>query len=195
MNTSVYKSFCKVCQDAGKSEAEYTSHNVREPRGTQCPTLLAQECRNCYRRGHTIKYCPLTKTQTVTTKVVTKVETKVVTKIQVPKNVFMLLDSDSEDEKEEEIKENVAPTPVLHASLKAVQKQALNFKSIISLTEQQVKAAAVAKAIKALEPEKPKKTAIIVTPTIKTRWADAVSDSSGDEDEDEDEYYEDNSSW
>ena len=188
MNTSVYKSFCKVCQDAGKSEAEYTSHNVREPRGTQCPTLLAQECRNCYKRGHTIKYCPSAKAQTVTTKVVTKVTPKVTTKTHMPKNVFMILDSDSEDEKEEKIVK-VAPTPVLNADLKANQKRVLNFKSIISLTEQQVQAAAVAAAMKS-EPEKPKKAVIIVTPTIKTRWADAVSDSSGDE---EDEYYEDNS--
>ena len=56
---ATYKSFCKVCQDSGKTETEYTSHNVRDKCGkTMCPTLLALECRNCFKKGHTIKYCP-----------------------------------------------------------------------------------------------------------------------------------------
>ena len=190
MNSQVLKTFCKVCQDSGKTEKEYTSHNVRDAKGTKCPTLLAQECRNCYKIGHTIKYCPIVKAPFVI-KVAYK-PVPVPVKQVMPKNVFMLLESDSEDEKEDEVQQKLAPTPVLHANLKAVQKQAMNFKNIISLTEQQVKAAVIAEAIKALEPEPKKKAAVIVTPKIKINWADAVSDSSGDEEED---YYEDNSSW
>jgi len=57
------KPFCKVCHDAGKSEAEYTNHFVKSDPGPTgkvvCPTLLAQECRYCYEHGHTAGYCPV----------------------------------------------------------------------------------------------------------------------------------------
>ena len=59
---SVAKKICKVCQDAGKSESEYTSHFVRDSPGPNgkviCPTLLSQKCRGCGINGHTYKYCP-----------------------------------------------------------------------------------------------------------------------------------------
>jgi hypothetical protein len=64
---TVVKKFCKVCQDAGKSESEYTSHFVRDSPGPNgkviCPTLLSQNCRGCGISGHTYKYCPSTKQQ------------------------------------------------------------------------------------------------------------------------------------
>ena len=59
------KKYCKVCQDAGKSEAEFRSHFTRESRdpnsNVTCPLLLALECRYCYKNGHTVKYCPAIK--------------------------------------------------------------------------------------------------------------------------------------
>jgi hypothetical protein len=62
---TVAKKFCKVCQDAGKSESEYTSHFVRDTPGPNgkviCPTLLSQNCRGCGINGHTYKYCPTIK--------------------------------------------------------------------------------------------------------------------------------------
>jgi hypothetical protein len=55
------KCFCKVCKDAGKSEAEYTSHFVREnpdPKSkVVCPTLLNLTCSYCKKAGHTVGYC------------------------------------------------------------------------------------------------------------------------------------------
>jgi len=55
------KKFCKVCHDAGKSEAEYTSHYVRSSTTADgvvvCPTLLALNCRYCGENGHTVKFC------------------------------------------------------------------------------------------------------------------------------------------
>lgn len=52
------KPYCKVCHDAGKPESEYTSHWVKDLTGkTTCPTLLNTECRYCYKRGHTAKFC------------------------------------------------------------------------------------------------------------------------------------------
>jgi len=61
-NSSEKKPFCKVCCDAGKSEKEYTSHFVKDRDGkVTCPTLLGQECRYCFRAGHTVKFCPVLK--------------------------------------------------------------------------------------------------------------------------------------
>lgn len=57
--------FCSVCKKAGKSEAEYTSHFVRENRDPNsrvvCPILLATECRYCKGIGHTKSHCPILK--------------------------------------------------------------------------------------------------------------------------------------
>jgi hypothetical protein len=59
------KPFCKVCFDAGKTESEYTNHNVKKynvltaKMDTVCPTLNATECRYCYKLGHTTKFCPV----------------------------------------------------------------------------------------------------------------------------------------
>lgn len=59
------KPYCKVCHDAGKTEAEYTSHYVREtPEPSSrvvCPTLLCAECNYCYEIGHTPSCCPALK--------------------------------------------------------------------------------------------------------------------------------------
>jgi len=59
------KTYCKVCHDAGKPETEYRSHFTRETRdpnsNVTCPTLLSLECRYCYKNGHTVKYCPVLK--------------------------------------------------------------------------------------------------------------------------------------
>jgi hypothetical protein len=54
--------YCKVCYDAGRTIAEYTSHYVKDQPGPDgkvvCPTLLNQACRNCSKTGHTSSYCP-----------------------------------------------------------------------------------------------------------------------------------------
>ena len=59
------KPYCKVCHDAGKPESVYTSHCVKTynintgKTDTTCPTLLALECRYCWKTGHTVKFCPV----------------------------------------------------------------------------------------------------------------------------------------
>jgi hypothetical protein len=174
--TSVYKTFCKVCQDAGKTDKEYTNHNVRDRTGkTVCPVLLAQECRNCYKHGHTVKYCPLTKKATEYKK---PYEAPVKAQQPKSKNVFMLLESDSEEEVEPV---NEFPT------LKQVQVQIqpkvepLNYSRLINMTEEQTKEAVIKKAeIKALPLPKPVQKG-------KLDWANAESDSEGDEEEED--YY------
>jgi hypothetical protein len=64
-SSNAKKSFCKVCQDAGKPESEYTSHFVRtlpDINGKSivtCPVLNSTECRYCCQLGHTSKFCPV----------------------------------------------------------------------------------------------------------------------------------------
>lgn len=57
--------YCKVCHDAGKSKAEYTSHYVKQTPAPDskivCPYLLSLECAYCQQKGHTPKYCKMTK--------------------------------------------------------------------------------------------------------------------------------------
>ena len=61
-NNNNKKPFCKVCADAGKTD---TAHYVRlnpDPKSpVVCPTLLALECRYCFKFGHTVKYCAVAK--------------------------------------------------------------------------------------------------------------------------------------
>ena len=49
--------FCELCKDTGKTETEYTSHNIKDKTGkTICPTLLNQSCKYCKHTGHTVKF-------------------------------------------------------------------------------------------------------------------------------------------
>lgn len=189
----VVKKFCKVCQDAGKPESEYTSHNVRETKDPNsrllCPTLLALECRNCFKKGHTVKYCSLLKKQQLQQQISAnappkKPEQKQGQK-QTVKNVFMLLESDSEDEqddKEEPMKQKLAPTPVANAALK---KPTLNYKSIIAITEKQVKAEEESARQARLHRQEVRDTKINAA---KPKWAEAESSDDEDGDDVEQEF-------
>lgn len=104
------KFYCKVCQDAGKPESVFRSHFTRESKDPNskvcCPTLLALECRYCFKQGHTVKYCKVLKTnekkklwsqqKTIEAPILKKEEKKSIM------NKFAYLD-DSEDEDEEVI--------------------------------------------------------------------------------------------
>lgn len=57
-NVIAKKPYCKVCHDAGKPEREYNSHWVKDITGKiTCPNLLNNECRYCFKIGHTAKFC------------------------------------------------------------------------------------------------------------------------------------------
>jgi hypothetical protein len=104
-NSTPIQKYCKVCHDTGKSEAEYRSHFVRETRDPNsrvvCPTLLSLcECRYCFKKGHTVKYCEVLRN---------KDKEQVAPRAQAPKkaeekpkgkqtNIFAILDSDCEEE-------------------------------------------------------------------------------------------------
>lgn len=109
-NNTKIASYCKVCQDAGKPEAIYRSHFTRETRDPNskitCPTLLALECRYCYKAGHTVKYCKVLKDknnqqqkqQQQANKPKSKSEPQPPAKKPKSSNPYIYLDSDSEEE-------------------------------------------------------------------------------------------------
>ena len=75
---SIAKPFCKVCHDAGKTVAEYSTHYVRESRGgaVVCPTILNQQCNYCKKHGHTPSHCPALQAKQVQAKQVQAHEAK-----------------------------------------------------------------------------------------------------------------------
>lgn len=111
MSRTVKQPYCKVCQDAGKPESEYTSHWVKDLTGkTTCPTLLNTECRYCYKTGHTTKFCGVLMKynkdqERARTKpaVVAKPAVKPVAKKQTNHFASLCDDSDSDEEREEEV--------------------------------------------------------------------------------------------
>ena len=101
--------FCTICKNSGKSEGQYTSHNVKNKHGAViCPTILQNICSICNIKGHFNSRCPNKKKVVESILKSTKIqhkekkvepERKKITQI---KNSFAILDdSDSEDECEE----------------------------------------------------------------------------------------------
>ena len=201
-NRPVHQKFCKVCQDAGKSLAEYTSHNVRETKSPSsrvtCPTLLAQECRFCFNKGHSLKYCPQIKKKESEAEAASHPVSKPAFKA--PTNVFaMLSNSDSEEEEGEEKEtpmliapglscQPIAPGlswPALSSSTSwSTGTKRVNFSKLIA-TFSEKPAKAPAKAPEAPEaPEAPAAPVVIKIKSVvlKGRWADCDSDE-------EDEFY------
>jgi len=61
-NNNNNKPFCKVCFDAGKTDtAHFVRLNSNPDSPVTCPTLLALQCRYCFKSGHTVKYCSVLK--------------------------------------------------------------------------------------------------------------------------------------
>jgi hypothetical protein len=65
--SSAARKFCGHCKNMGKTEREYTSHNIRASFADNalvtCPELLKTECKYCHEYGHLAseKYCPALK--------------------------------------------------------------------------------------------------------------------------------------
>jgi hypothetical protein len=115
-NRPVHQKFCKVCQDAGKTLAEYTSHNVRDTKSPSshvtCPTLLAQECRFCFNKGHSLKYCPQIKKKEAEAAVRTVSAPVTKQAFKAPTNVFAMLSNSDSEEEEGEVKEEPTAMPM-----------------------------------------------------------------------------------
>ena len=139
-NSAPIQKYCKVCHDAGKSESEYRSHFTRETRDPSsrvvCPTLLALECRYCFKKGHTVKYCAVLKEKDRAPAAPRqkKAEEKPKGK-STNTNSFAVLDSDSEDEEvvAEKVQEVKEEFPALSSLLlKRSQPVSANYASALS---------------------------------------------------------------
>ena len=196
------KYFCKVCQDAGKPESIYTSHNVRQTQDktapVTCPTLLAQECRYCHNLGHSIKYCPIIKEQNdrkqqyerKSESVQAPVKVPAPAKRNVPKNVYMIFseESDEEREREQERIRNPVPTPqiirkqapsvISYASVLSKEKDETQTQTQTKAKEPEVKEVKKEPEVKVVKPYVP----VAYKPQAKINWADCDS-------EDDEEYY------
>jgi flagellar biosynthesis GTPase FlhF len=128
--SATQKPFCKVCQDAGKSEKEYTSHYVRSEPGPNgkvvCPTLLSQSCKYCDGCGHTPKFCPVlaahkaAEEKALKQAALREIQEKKEAEKAAPKpaaakkqsNVFAALCSDSDSESEKKVSKKVSKKKV-----------------------------------------------------------------------------------
>ena len=187
------KPFCKVCFDAGKPEAEYTTHFVKSEPGPKgvvvCPTLLLQPCTYCYTAGHTVSYCTVLKKDKKLKAYRVRVEraqefVKEPTKKVVNKNrsnVFIMLVEDSDEEECAPAAKPVEEYPSLtSAKARTVVTFALphSYAAMASATA----TAASASAAIAVPIEKPTVLRKIVVE--RRSWAD-WSDSDDDDDEEE----------
>ena len=107
---------CKVCESAKKPMNVITSHNPKNRDGfTVCPTLLAQQCRGCGKKGHTIGYCPKEqkeqkeKERQQQEKEKKKDKEKKEKKMPTAEVKFDVLYESSDDEQEQEQEQEAAP--------------------------------------------------------------------------------------
>ena len=201
------KKFCKVCQDAGKTEKEYTSHYVRSAPGPNgvvvCPTLLSQECRYCYKRGHTVKFCSVLEKNKKTEGFVNtssnqKNDGKKEKPVK-PANTFDALYS-SDDEEERGVFKVSNNTNIVDEF--PVLDTTSGFATLKNHIHVSTKANTFSYAAALATEVKPKFVTSFVIPDVKATpvrkwksWADC--DSSTDEEEQVQEHveYEDNSAW
>jgi hypothetical protein len=107
------KPFCKICHDAGKPESEYANHWVKDLNGkTTCPTLLNTECRYCFKRGHTAKFCAVLAKNNKETKPIVQNKPAIMNKPvfqKKPVNGFAVLCNDDDEEELTNIVLNLKP--------------------------------------------------------------------------------------
>jgi len=202
------KPCCKVCKDAGKQESVYTSHYVKDKSGrVTCPTLLSQECRYCFKSGHTLKFCPILKEKQEHQGNPSSISRPISKPIVVQKkeikksNVFAYLDFNSDESDSEPESTQVEEFPTLSTSKPATATALVQIQNKFSY-------ASIASKPKPQVEQIIEKKAIVIPVAIekmkKCRWVDA--ESSDEEESDEEEYqekntsvyqpqYEDNSAW
>jgi uncharacterized FlaG/YvyC family protein len=199
------KPFCKVCQDAGKPESEYTSHYVRSmpdksgKTTVTCPTLLATECRFCYKLGHTTKFCTVIEANKKSEEKASKqqaakaIEQPKKQEQKVKSNAFAAFDDSSDEEKVAKVSNKVSNKvieefPSLGSTVKPAASlsgwAAVTAKTAAQYENEKYEQELIAKTIKRSLPPLTKKTVVIPQVQVeKKSWADWS-------DEEEDQVYE-----
>ena len=196
------KPYCKVCHDAGKPESMYTSHCVKTynvstgATNVTCPTLLALECRYCFKNGHTVKFCPVLednrKMDVERSRFRAREENSrniqarpVEAQTRKPVNAFASLVDDSDDEQETKIATKIATQeskkvdefPSLNGFSRVAQNSSVKSYSCIAATPvDEIRKEYLRK--ETLRKEEVAKKAV--------KWVDEV-DSSDEEEEEEEE--------
>jgi hypothetical protein len=181
-NNKVNKPYCKVCHDAGKKEEEYTSHYVKSTPGPNgivvCPTLLAQECKFCFKKGHTTSYCKqLSMKNDIENRnqnVICKEVVKPIIKIK-HDNKFSILSNEDDDfvaEEKKDVEEFPALVTVTRTNL-SKKNVSISYASI------------AAKAPEAEIQQKKKLPPLKIPELIKNRKWSEYSDSEDEEEEDD----------
>lgn len=186
MQVKVEDKYCKVCHDSGKPESIYKSHFIRESRDPNsriiCPTLLSLECRYCFKKGHTVKYCPANRRQERRHEYKEEEKQCVTHSLEKKRsNIYMILDEEEEeiysktqDSKEDEFpelthikkaKDIEMPRTISYASVASKAKE----EKKVSLPDIDSRIRLAAESIK--KPSKP------------LRWADSDSESEEDEED------------
>jgi hypothetical protein len=211
------KPYCKVCHDAGKNESEFRSHSVRSKPDYYgktvviCPTLLATECTYCYKKGHTVKFCPVISTnkkqenKTQVQNLRKEKEEKEQKKVSKPKSGFSVLaDSSSDSEKPSVTKKPVQnpdtkkplQKPVAKIdefpALSSVKKEvkpaiitgwvAITAKSAEQFQDEKMMQEIMERSMKHMQPP-----IVKTTKPVKKNWAD-WTDSDDEEEEEEEKY-------
>ena len=212
--TSQATKYCKVCHDSGETETEYRSHFTRESNDPKskviCPTLLALECRYCFKNGHTVKYCPVLKDKERVqkresyTKKVFIVKDEQETKGKFSKNSFACLDCDSEEETEEPNQKIIEEFPALTNNTMKIETK-LNYASALAKpkpvsipvqikvpnVEQKQEQETIVLTKNTIVPPKLERVAPVVAPWAtntapsKINWTAWDSDEEDDDDDDE----------
>jgi hypothetical protein len=216
------KPYCKVCHDAGKDESEFRSHSVRSKPDYYgktvviCPTLLATECTYCYKKGHTVKFCPVISSnkkqenKIQAQNIRKEKEEKQQKKVSKPKSGFSVL-ADSSSDSEKPVQKSDTKKP---AATKPLQKSEATKKPdakkdefpALSSVKKEVKPAAItgwaaitAKSAEQFQDEKKMQEImeksikrmqppiVKTTKPVKKNWAD-WSDSDDEEEEEEEKY-------
>ncbi len=113
---------CKVCESAKKSPSIIASHFPKNRDGkTVCPTLLAQQCRGCGMKGHTISYCTNNVPRPVPKK---EYKPTPITKSKETKTAYdSLYVSDDEDEENKVIQVVQEEEPIVKKAKKAPKEK------------------------------------------------------------------------
>lgn len=205
VKTVPIQKYCKVCHDAGKSESEYRSHCTRETRDPNsrvtCPTLLNLECRFCFKRGHTVKYCKILKEKNAPRSAPIRIPEEK-PKANKYTNIFLCLDEEEED------KDVSKPAfkdefPVLAATKpNRMQAEPSNYAAALSKVAVPVAVPAPIPApipVQKLAPwdNTPSKSVIMPSPFRKPmrNWADDTDSDDEEEPFRRNEIVDDNSAW
>lgn len=195
--------YCKVCHDTGKDEKTYTSHYVRETPDPAsrivCPTLLNMECKYCFKKGHTVKFCKVIKKRSkeehVQSRKINNNTKNAATTTYISKNIFDLLECDDNEVEIETVLHHTphvfSPRSPTSTPPPAAGPGPLSYAKIIEVTHKQLAEEEMDRMRRQAEEEKRKREEQLVKvsassyfrPIMRASMINWADDTSSDEEE------------